>query len=116
VLEFHNTGKIRILCVNSPARLKAAPNIPTAIEQGVPNMVGQLVPRHLRAAKDARTGGREADRGKPKSPRQEAEFEKVLTDSGFETVSYSGDSALKYMADEHSRWKPVIDAIGLKTL
>ena len=42
VLEFHNTGKIRILCVNSPTRLKAAPDIPTAIEQGVPNMVGQL--------------------------------------------------------------------------
>jgi tripartite-type tricarboxylate transporter receptor subunit TctC len=44
------------------------------------------------------------------------EFEKVLTDSGFETVSYFGDSALKYMAEELARWKPVIDAIGLKTL
>ena len=40
----------------------------------------------------------------------------LLTDSGFETVSYSGDSARKYMADELARWKPVIDAIGLKTL
>src|SRR4029078_10522915 len=42
LLEFHNTGKIRILAVNSPTRLKAAPDIPTAIEQGVPHMIGQL--------------------------------------------------------------------------
>ena len=28
VLEFHNTVKIRILAVNSPTRLKAAPDIP----------------------------------------------------------------------------------------
>ena len=40
----------------------------------------------------------------------------MLIDSGFETVSYFGDSALKYMAEELARWKPVIDAIGLKTL
>jgi tripartite-type tricarboxylate transporter receptor subunit TctC len=44
------------------------------------------------------------------------EFEKVLIDSGFETVAYYGDGALRYMAEEHARWKPVVDAIGLKTL
>ena len=42
VLGFHQAGKIRILAINSKARLKAAPDIPTAIEQGVPNMIGQL--------------------------------------------------------------------------
>ena len=42
LLSFHNTEKIRILAVNSPERLKAAPDIPTAIEQGVPGMIGQL--------------------------------------------------------------------------
>ena len=42
VLNFHNTGKIRILAINAKERLKAAPDIPTAIEQGVPDMIGQL--------------------------------------------------------------------------
>ena len=46
----------------------------------------------------------------------EPAFEKALIDSGFETVSYFGDSALQYMAEELTRWKPVVDAIGLKTL
>jgi tripartite-type tricarboxylate transporter receptor subunit TctC len=115
LLEFHNTGKIRILAVNSPTRLKAAPGIPTAIEQGVPNMVGQLF---LGIYAPAKTPAPAVERLTEASRKAlaEAEFEKVLIDSGFETVSYFGDSALKYMADEHARWKPVIDTIGLKTL
>ena len=42
VLELHRAGKIRILAMNAPERLKAAPEIPTAIEQGLPGMIGQL--------------------------------------------------------------------------
>ena len=40
VLELHRAGKIRILAVNGPERLSAAPDIPTAIEEGMPNMIG----------------------------------------------------------------------------
>ena len=115
LLEFHSTGKIRILAVNSPGRLKAAPGIPTAIEQGVPNMVGQLF---LGIYAPAKTPAPVVERliDASRKALAEAAFEKTLIDSGFETASYFGDSALKYMAEEHVRWKPVIDAIGLKTL
>jgi tripartite-type tricarboxylate transporter receptor subunit TctC len=115
LLEFRAAGKIRILAVNSQSRLKAAPDIPTAIEQGVPNMVGQLF---LGIYAPAKTPKPVMDRLIDASKKALAEpaFEKVLTDSGFETVNYFGDAALKYMAEEHARWKPVIDAIGLKTL
>ena len=115
LLEFRNAGKIRILCVNTQKRLKAAPDIPTAIEQGVPNMVGQLF---LGIYAPAKTPKPALDRLIDASRKALAEpaFEKVLTDSGFETVNYFGDDALKYMAEENARWKPVIDAIGLKTL
>src|SRR5438105_1002185 len=41
LLEFHHTGKLRILAVTSPTRLIAAPDIPTAVEAGVPGMVSQ---------------------------------------------------------------------------
>jgi tripartite-type tricarboxylate transporter receptor subunit TctC len=45
-----------------------------------------------------------------------AEFEKILTASGFEVVPYyTADSARKYMAEEFARWKPLVDSIGLKT-
>jgi tripartite-type tricarboxylate transporter receptor subunit TctC len=113
LLGFHNSGKIRIVAVNSPARLKAAADIPTAIEQGVPNMVGQLF---LGIYAPAKTPANAIERmtTATKQALAQPEFEKALTDSGFEPVSYVGADALRYMSEEHARWKPVVDAIGLK--
>jgi tripartite-type tricarboxylate transporter receptor subunit TctC len=113
LLEFHRTGKIRIIAVNSPERLKAAPEIPTAIEQGVPDMIGQLflgiyVPAKTPAPVVARLT--EASKRALAQP----EFEKALIDSGFETTSYYGDDALRYMTEEHARWKPVLDLMNQK--
>jgi tripartite-type tricarboxylate transporter receptor subunit TctC len=115
VLEFHKTGKIRIIAINAKQRLKAAPDIPTAIEQGVPDMVGQLflgifAPAATpKAAIDALSAANKKAVDNP-------EFEKVLTASGFEVVHYyTADSSRQYMAEEFARWKPLVESIGLKT-
>jgi tripartite-type tricarboxylate transporter receptor subunit TctC len=39
VIELHKAGKIKILAVTSPGRLFVAPEIPTAVESGVPGLV-----------------------------------------------------------------------------
>src|SRR5215467_8112255 len=39
LIEFHRAGKVRILAVNATARVKGAPDIPTAIEAGLPGMI-----------------------------------------------------------------------------
>ena len=39
LLDFHRSGRVRILAVNSTKRIKAAPDIPTAIEAGLPGMI-----------------------------------------------------------------------------
>ena len=39
LIELHATGKIKLLAVTSPKRLSIAPDIPTAIEAGVPKMI-----------------------------------------------------------------------------
>src|SRR6478735_960986 len=39
LLDFHRAGKVRILSINSTTRIKAAPDIPTAIEAGLPGMI-----------------------------------------------------------------------------
>ena len=49
VLEFHRTGKMRVLAVTTPARLIAAPELPTATELGLPGLtvtgsIGVLAP------------------------------------------------------------------------
>jgi tripartite-type tricarboxylate transporter receptor subunit TctC len=48
VLEFHRAGKLRILAVASPTRLAGAPEFPTAVEQGFPNLIA-LQPNGLLA-------------------------------------------------------------------
>jgi tripartite-type tricarboxylate transporter receptor subunit TctC len=114
ILNLHNTGKIRVVAVNAPARLKGAPELPTAIEQGVPNMVGQLfLGIYVRAGTPPVAIERIADA--TKKAMADAAFEGTLIKSGFEPANYYGPEAgLRYMAEEHARWKPVVEAIGLK--
>jgi tripartite-type tricarboxylate transporter receptor subunit TctC len=114
LLELHKTAKIRILAVNSPKRLSAEPDIPTAIEQGVPNMIGELflgifapggTPKPVveRIAQATRTA------------LADPEYKKALVTSGFESVADSGpEHAKRYMADEKARWTPVVKTIDLK--
>jgi tripartite-type tricarboxylate transporter receptor subunit TctC len=114
VLNFHDNGKIRVLAVAAPNRLKGAPQVPTGIEQGIPDFVGQLfLGIFVRAGtpKPAIDKLTDATRAAMADPA----FEKFLLDSGFEPVSHIGaEAGLKYMAEEYKRWKPVVDAIGLK--
>ncbi len=42
VLALHNAGKLRILAVTANERLKGAPDIPTAVEAGLPGMTAEL--------------------------------------------------------------------------
>ena len=43
VLEFHRTGKLRLLAITNRTRLPVAPEIPTAVEAGVPGLVTEQV-------------------------------------------------------------------------
>jgi tripartite-type tricarboxylate transporter receptor subunit TctC len=114
VLELHRTGKIRILAVNSAERLKAAPEIPTATEQGLPGMIGQLflglfVPVATPRAIADRIG--EATR----QLMADDEFQKVLLASGLEASSDSTpDKAQRFINEETARWGPVVKASGFK--
>jgi tripartite-type tricarboxylate transporter receptor subunit TctC len=114
VLELHRTGKIRILAVNAPARLKAAPEIPTAIEEGLPGMIGQLflglfVPAATPQAIVDRIG--DATRTALADP----EFQNILIASGLEASPNSNtEKAQRFISEETARWGPVVKAAGFK--
>src|SRR6266508_355961 len=114
VLELHRTGKIRILAVNSAERLKAAPEIPTAIEEGLPGMIGQLflglfVPAATPKAIVDRIG--DATR----TAMADQEFQKVLLASGLEAMPDSNtEKAQRFISEETARWGPVVKASGFK--
>jgi tripartite-type tricarboxylate transporter receptor subunit TctC len=114
VLEFHRAGKIRILAINGAQRLTAAPDIPTAIEQGVPGMIGLLF---LGLFAPASTPKPIVDRiaDATHAAMGDAEFQKVLLASGLEPVPDSNSAKAKqFMDEEIARWGPVVKAAGFK--
>jgi len=114
LLDFHRAGKVHILAINSTHRIKAAPDIPTAIEAGLPGMVA------------ANFNGLFAPAGVPQSildqlaqqtrpMMAEDEVQKALIRSGFEPVTDSGpDEANKLVASELARWAPIMKSTGFK--
>jgi len=114
LLEYHRTGKLRILAVTSPKRLIAAPDIPTAVEAGIPNMISE------------QSIGLLAPSGTPReiieqifqaSRRVLAEqsFQQMLIDSGFELDRDSNPQAFRRLIEaDIARWAPLVTAIGLR--
>ncbi|MBN8964412.1 MAG: tripartite tricarboxylate transporter substrate binding protein, partial [Rhizobiales bacterium] len=92
LLQFHRAGKIRILAVNAEKRLQAAPDIPTAIEAGLPGMIaanfnGLFAPAAVPKNIIDQIG--EATRLAVADP----EAQKLMIRSGFEPVLDSGPEA-----------------------
>jgi tripartite-type tricarboxylate transporter receptor subunit TctC len=114
LIDFHRTGKVRILAVNATARIKGAPDIPTAIEAGLPGMVagnlnGLFAPANVPKAIIDRIA--EATR----KVMADEEFQKVLVTSGFEPILDSGPEATRqFIAEELKRWTPIMQATGFK--
>jgi len=114
LLEFHRTGRVRILAVTSTARIKAAPDIPTAIEAGLPGMVaGNLNGLFAPAGVPKAIVDQIADA--TRKVVADADFQKILLTSGFEPILDSGPDATRtFIAEETARWVPVMKAAKFK--
>jgi tripartite-type tricarboxylate transporter receptor subunit TctC len=114
LMNFHRTGKVRILAVAAESRLRAAPDIPTAREAGLPGMVaanfnGLFAPAGL--------AGSIVDRlaSATRKLMADAAFDQLLVASGFEPMSESGpEQARRLVADEIRRWTPIMQATNFK--
>ena len=114
LLEYHHTGKLRILAVTSPARLIAAPDIPTAVEAGVPGMVSQQLI------------GLFAPAGTPKAiidqiasatrtALAEKAYQQFLIEAGFEPdIDSTPEKFRRVIEDDIAKWTPVVKAIGVR--
>jgi tripartite-type tricarboxylate transporter receptor subunit TctC len=112
VLSLHRSKRVRILSVNGPPRLKAAPEIPTSSETG-PGLVAQLYRCIFgRAGTPREIVGRisQATRKALGDPK----FQELLTQSGFEPVlDSSPQKAQAFLEEERRRLLPVIQSIDL---
>lgn len=114
LLAFHRAGKIRILAITWNKRIQAAPDIPTAIEAGLPGMVaanlnGVFAPVLLPSALAGDIAGA------THAAMQDEKFTRPMIDSGFEPLTDSSpEAATQMVRDEIARWTPVIKATGFK--
>ena len=114
ILELHRAGKIRILAVNAAERLSAAPDIPTAIEEGVPGMIGLLF---LGLFAPAATPRPIVDRiaAASRAVMADSEFQKVLIAQGLEAIPDSDSEKAKlFMDEEIARWAKIVKASGAR--
>jgi tripartite-type tricarboxylate transporter receptor subunit TctC len=114
MIGLHRSGKVRLLAVAAPSRAAVAPEIPTAIEAGVPGMIAQnsyglFVPAGTPPAIVAKIS--DATR----TAAADDDFKHKLIASGFEPyLDATPEAARRFVDDEVIRWTPVVKALGLK--
>jgi tripartite-type tricarboxylate transporter receptor subunit TctC len=114
VLEFHRTGKLRLLAITNPDRLPIAPEIPTAVESGVPGLVTQQVlgiftpagvPAPIIAQIAAANATAMADRAYVKS---------LVEAAVIPVPDWTPERFNQFMQSDVARWSPLVKQIGIK--
>jgi tripartite-type tricarboxylate transporter receptor subunit TctC len=114
VAEHHRAGKLKVLAVTHGKRLAAAPELPTAVEQGLPDLVA---PNFI---------GVYAPAGVPKDIVDaiaaanlkllaEKSYQELLISGTFELERPSSPAVYKrYVDSEIERWRPIVTKMGIK--
>ena len=113
VAEHHRAGKLRVVAVTHHKRLAAAPDLPTAVEQGFPDIVA---PNFI---------GVFAPTGVPRDiiATVSAANLKLLAEKSYQELLISGTFELepplnpadykKYVESELTRWRPIVTQMGI---
>ena len=114
VLEFHRTGKLRLLAITNPTRLIAAPEIPTAVEAGVPGLVSQQLLGLFAPAGTPKEIIEQISQANRTAMADKA-YRQSLVDVAVEPQSdWTPDRFRRFMDEEVARWTPLVRAIGVK--
>jgi tripartite-type tricarboxylate transporter receptor subunit TctC len=114
VLELHRSGKLRILAITSPARLVAAPELPTAAEAELSGMTAQ-VSVGLLAPSGTPTAIIEQIVQATRTALAERGYQQMLIESGLEpTIDSNPEKFRRSLERDIAFWTPVVKALGLK--
>jgi tripartite-type tricarboxylate transporter receptor subunit TctC len=114
VLEFHRTGRLRLLAITNPTRLIAAPEIPTAVEAGVPGLVAQQV-LGLFAPTGVPLAIIEQIAEANRIAMSDKAYQQSLVDVAVEPLfDWTPERFRGFMAEEVARWTPLVKAIGIR--
>jgi tripartite-type tricarboxylate transporter receptor subunit TctC len=114
VLEFHRTGKLRLLAVTNPARIPVAPEIPTAIESGVPGLFSQQVLGLFAPAGTPTSIIAQIDEANHRAM-ADAAYRQSLVDAAVIPVpDWTVAQFDDFMRTELARWTPLVKKIGVR--
>ena len=113
-LAYHKEGRIRMLAICSEKRLQAAPDVPTAIESGMRDMVVYSFNAILTTAGTPRAAVDQLHQATLKVM-AEREFQDFLRQAGAEPVTDSSpDKTTRFLKSEIARWTPIVNEAHLK--
>jgi tripartite-type tricarboxylate transporter receptor subunit TctC len=113
MIEFHRTGKLRILAVTSPNRLRAASDLPTAAE-ALPGMVSQQLIGLFAPAGTAKAIIMQIAQANH-ALLGESDYQKMLVETGFEPdVDSSPEIFRRRIEAEIAKWTPIVQELGIK--
>jgi tripartite-type tricarboxylate transporter receptor subunit TctC len=109
VAQHIKAGKLKALAVTGDKRAAILPDVPTAAEAGIPDLVvyswqAAAAPKGLTA--DVRAKLESGFAAAVNSP----DVKKQFNDIGFDVVGTNGAQFAEFLASETQRWKKVIDA------
>jgi tripartite-type tricarboxylate transporter receptor subunit TctC len=114
IIEFHRSGKMRVLAVTGPNRLAAASELPTAVEAGVPGLVATGLIGLLAPARTPRSIVDQVAQA-TRTVLAEPNYRQLLVGAGMEPSSASTpESFRKALADDITLWTPVVRSLALK--
>jgi tripartite-type tricarboxylate transporter receptor subunit TctC len=114
VAEHHRAGKLRVLAVTHHKRLAAAPELPTAVEQGfpdivAPNFIGLFAPAGVSKEIVSTVSAANLKLCAVKS------YQEFLVSGTFELEPLSSPAEYKkYVESELVRWRPIVTQMGIK--
>jgi tripartite-type tricarboxylate transporter receptor subunit TctC len=114
VLEFHRTGRLRLLAVTNPTRIPVAPEISTAVEAGVPGLVSQQVLALFAPAGTAKPIIVQIDEANHRAM-ADAAYRQSLVDAAVIPVpDWTTAQFDAFMRTDVARWTPLVKAIGVR--
>lgn len=113
VIGYINAGRMRPLAITSEQRSALLPNVPTLAEEGINDVVvtswqAVLAPKNIPA--DIKAKAHAAIVEALNDPSVSTPF----TSLGFEIVANTPEEFAAFMAQEHARWKSVVEQGGIR--
>jgi tripartite-type tricarboxylate transporter receptor subunit TctC len=114
VLEFHRTGKLKLLAITNPDRLPIAPDIPTANESGVPGLVSQQVLGLFAPAGTPKPNLDKVAEANRMAMADNSYTQSLVNAAVIPTPDWTVEKFNAFMQTDIARWTPLVKAIGIR--